>query len=447
MHMMWFTERAYHYDPEVEPEKYRRLENQILKERSFYGTPNSFFEPEHGAKILNQYIDEKVYTDQELLNFDGVMLNEHHGTPFCLGAVMDVEAAILAGKTNRVKIVLLGNPVATVGNPLRLAEELAMIDLISGGRLVPGWVRGAGSEQFANNTNPAQNRELFEEGVDFIIKAWTTPGPFRYEGKRLHFRHVNPWVLPLQKPRPPFWIPGLISPDTAQWCAKRRYPYVALATKLEPTLELWHFYAEAAAREGYQAGPENFGYLQPVMLADNQERAEELGQRLLFGGAFAHFARPEWMFPPGYNSKAATRRLAQLETGPNTSGKPLFAGSGEESEEEIEALKRHIYAGYPQVLKDMQMIAGTPDNVIPKLCKVLDVLRPGIFSFWLDGPVSAKERKRCLELINRDVIPALREYGKNLGLVSPFEREPGSRPLGPDGVYAAVSNPEALAEE
>jgi alkanesulfonate monooxygenase SsuD/methylene tetrahydromethanopterin reductase-like flavin-dependent oxidoreductase (luciferase family) len=447
MHMMWFTERAYHYDPEVEPEKYHRLENQVIRERSFYGTPNRFFEPEHGAKLLNQYIDEKVYTDQELLNFDGVMLNEHHGTPFCLGAVMDVEAAVLAGKTKRVKIVLLGNPVATVGNPLRLAEELAMIDLISGGRLVPGWVRGAGSEQFANNTNPALNRELFEEGVDFIIKAWTTPGPFRHEGKRLHFRHVNPWVLPLQKPHPPCWIPGLISPDTAYWCAKRRYPYVALATKLEPTLELWHFYAEAAAREGYQAGPENFGYLQPVMIGDNQERAEELGKRLLFGGAFAHFARPEWMFPPGYNSKAATRRLAQLETGPNTSGKPLFTGTGEETEEQIEAVKRHIYSGYPKVLKDMQMIAGTPDNVIPKLCKILEVLRPGIFSFWLDGPVSAKDRKRCLELINRDVIPAMREYGKNLGLVSPFERKPGSRPLGPDGVYAAVSNPEALAEE
>jgi len=138
MHMMWFTERAYHYDPEVEPEKHRRLENQIIKERSFYGTPNSFFEPEHGAKILNQYIDEKVYTDQELLNFDGVMLNEHHGTPFCLGAVMDVEAAILAAKTTRGKIVLLGNSVATVGNQWRLAAALAMIDLISGGRLVRG---------------------------------------------------------------------------------------------------------------------------------------------------------------------------------------------------------------------------------------------------------------------------------------------------------------------
>ena len=83
--------------------------------RSFYGTPNRFFDPKHGAKVLNQYLDEKIYTDQELLNFDGVMLNEHHGTPFCLGAVMDVEAAVLAAKTKRVRITLLGNPVATVG--------------------------------------------------------------------------------------------------------------------------------------------------------------------------------------------------------------------------------------------------------------------------------------------------------------------------------------------
>src|SRR6202030_1231056 len=186
------------------------------------------------------------------------------------------------------------------------------------------------------------------------------PGPFRYEGKHFNFRNVNPWVLPLQRPHPPFWIPGLVSPDTAFWCARKRYPYVALATRLQPTIELWDFYAKAAAQEGYQAGPENFGYLQPVVVADTQERAEELCKRILFGGAFAHFARPEWMFPPGYNSKAATKRLAQLETGANTSGKPLFTGSGEESEEQIEAVKRSIYAGYPQVLRDMQMIAGTP---------------------------------------------------------------------------------------
>jgi alkanesulfonate monooxygenase SsuD/methylene tetrahydromethanopterin reductase-like flavin-dependent oxidoreductase (luciferase family) len=255
---------------------------------------------------------------------------------------------------------------------------------------------------------------------------------------------VNPWVLPLQKPHPPFWIPGLISPDTAEWCAKRRYPYVALATRLEPTIELFEIYGKAAASAGYQVGPENFGYLQPVMVADNQARAEELGKRLLFGGSFAHFARPEWMFPPGYNSKAATRRLATLD-GPNTSGKPLFVGSGEETEAEIEAVKSKIYEGYPQVLRDLQMIAGTPDNVIPKLKKVIDVLRPGIFSFWLDGPVSAKDRRRCLELLNRDVIPALREFGRERGLTDPFECKPGSRPLASSGHYEAITNAAALA--
>src|SRR6202140_5205604 len=183
MHIMWFTERQYHYDPEKEAAKSDLRENQILRNRSFFGLPNKNFDAETGSMLLNQYIDEKVYSED--LGFDGLMLNEHHGTPFCMGSVMDVEAAVLARATKRAKIVLL-----------------------SKGRLVPGWVRGAGSEQLANNANPALNREYFEEGVDFIIKAWTTPGPFRYEGKHYHFRNVNPWVLPLQRPHPPFWIPG-----------------------------------------------------------------------------------------------------------------------------------------------------------------------------------------------------------------------------------------------
>ena len=443
MHIMWFTERQYHYDPETEAAKSDLLENQILRNRSFFGLPNKNFDAETGSMLLNQYIDEKVYSED--LGFDGLMLNEHHGTPFCMGSVMDVEAAVLARATKRAKIVLLGNPVPTVANALRLAEELAMIDLISKGRLVPGWVRGAGSEQLANNANPALNREYFEEGVDFIIKAWTTPGPFRYEGKHFHFRFVNPWVLPLQKPHPPIWIPGLVSPDTVIWCAKKRFPYVALATQLEPTVELWNMYTDQAAREGYQAGPENFGYLQPVFVADNQQRAEELGKRFLYGGAFAHFARPEWMFPPGYNSKEATKRLARLAAGANLPGKPITDVIGEESDAEIEALKQGVYATYAKTREQLQMIAGTPDYVIPRLRKVLEVLRPGIFSFWLDGPVGAKDRMRCLELLAKDVVPALRETGKQLGLVDPFQRAPGSVPLAKGRTAERVAHAESLA--
>src|SRR5919199_5426842 len=287
MHIMSFSERAYIELPE---------DLIIENGSSYFGIPNTHFDSKVGSRLMNEYLDERVYTEE--LGFDGVMLNEHHQTPFCGGSVMDVEASILARITKRVKIVLLGNPLP-VADPLRLAEELAMIDMISGGRLVPGWVRGSGSESLFNNANPAFNRELFNEAHDFVLKVWTTPGPFRYEGKHYHYRFMNPWVLPLQKPHPPIWIPGLVSPETVVWCAQHRYPYIALATYMEPTAELWNLYADAAAREGYQAGPENFGYLQRIFLAETEAKAQELGKAYLYGGGIDAFARPEWMFPPG----------------------------------------------------------------------------------------------------------------------------------------------------
>ncbi|MGH7917185.1 MAG: LLM class flavin-dependent oxidoreductase [Candidatus Binataceae bacterium] len=416
MFIMFFTERAYHEVPE----------DEVFRLRSFFGVPNKFFDPVKGARLLNEYLDEKVQCDE--LGFDGVMLNEHHGTPFCMGAVMDVEASILARTTKRVKIVLLGNPTPVVANPLRLAEELAMIDMISGGRLVPGFIRGAGSEQLFNNANPAFNREYFDEAHDLILKAWTQPGPFRFEGKHFHFRFVNPWVLPLQKPHPPIWIPGLISPETVVWCARHRYPYVALATLLGPTLEMFNMYAKVAAEEGYQAGPENFGYLQPVFCAETEEKAEEYGKAFLFGGGFSHFAKPEWMFPPGYNSKEATRRLASQFANPNLPGRSMM-DHDPRNDDELQALKKSFYDGYPNWQKQGQMITGTPKTIVPKLRRVLEILRPGIFSFWLDGPVPLNERRTCVRLLGREVIPAMREIGKELGLEDPFTRKPGTRQI------------------
>ncbi len=435
MHIMWFTERAYH---EEDPAKNKALEDEIFRKQSFFATPNEFFDRRRGADLLNFYLDEKVYAE-ELGGFDGVMLNEHHGTPFCLGSVMDVEAAIIAKTTKTSKIVLLGNPIP-VTSPLRLAEELAMIDLISGGRLIPGWVRGAGCEQLANGVNPAINRELFEEGHDLIIRCWTEDGPFRYEGKHYHYRMVNPWVKPLQEPHPPIWIPGLVSPDTARWCAQKRYPYLALATYPEPTAELWRIYAETAAKEGYQAGPENFGYLQPIFVGDSQERAEELGKRFLFGGHFAHFARPEWMFPPGYNSKEATQRLARQFANPNLPGHSMVSEWTDVND--VEEIRRQVYDRFPTAQEDLQIIAGTPDYVIPRLKHVLDILRPGILSFWIDGPIPRDDRANCLRLLSDEVVPALREHGKKLGLRSPFERQPGSVPLNSSGIPEPVAWPQ-----
>ena len=99
------------------------------------------------------------------------MLNEHHNAPFCMQAKCNVFASILAATTQRVKIVLLGNPLPLADNPVRLAEELAMIDMVSRGRLVSGFVRGGGQEQLATGVNPAFNRERFEEAHELIVRG------------------------------------------------------------------------------------------------------------------------------------------------------------------------------------------------------------------------------------------------------------------------------------
>ena len=125
MHIMMFTERPYYDVPE----------DEIIRNASYFGIANEHFDPDIGGRLFNSYFDEAV--DAEQMGFDGVMLNEHHGTPFCMGAVMNIEAAVLARITERVKIVLLGNPLP-VADPLRLAEELAMVDMISGGRAGAG---------------------------------------------------------------------------------------------------------------------------------------------------------------------------------------------------------------------------------------------------------------------------------------------------------------------
>ena len=92
----------------------------------------------------------------------------------------------------------------------------------------------------------------------------------------------------------------------------------------------------------------------------------------------------------------------------------------------------------------MAIIAGTPDKVLPKLKKLQGVLRPGIFSFWLEGPVPHKDHLRCFELIDRDIIPAIREHGQRLGLGDPFHCTPGMKP--PNGrAPEPVSDRAALA--
>lgn len=438
MKIAYFTERPYRWVPE----------DEVLKNRAFFAVSNQYFDREKASSDYNYYLDEACYAEE--VGFDAVALNEHHGNPFCMGSVMNVEAAILARITKRVKIVLIGNPLPVIKHPLRMAEELAEIDLISRGRLVTGWVRGAGSEQFFNNANPAYNREYFNEAHDFVIQAWTRPGPWRYEGKHFHYRHVNPWALPYQKPHPQIWIPGVLSPETVRWCAEHRYPYIGLGTALGPTCDLWDYYADEAAKHGYQASSENFGYLVPTFVAETEEKAQELGRGYVYGGGQNAFSRPEHTLPPGYNSKAAIRNLARQPGGSWLGVSPdklRQAQATDAAETDYDEVRRKLFSGYKKAQGSLTLVVGTPKSVIPKLKAVMQVLRPGVLTlFGPQGPVSNEARMNSIKLISEEVMPALRDYAREIDVVDSYTRTPGSVKLQTGTARAPVADRGPLRE-
>ena len=392
MHMMYFTEQPMSaYDAQA----------GLDYGATALNFSNSHYNPIEGSRLYNEYLEDYILAEE--YGADGIMLNEHHNAPFCMQAKTNIFASILAATTKRVKIVILGNPLPLCDNPIRMAEELAMIDMISKGRLVPGFVRGGGQEQLASGVNPAFNRERFIEAHDLIQKIWSEPGPFRWEGTHYQHRVVNPWALPMQKPHPRIWVPGVLSKETIIWTAQQRYPYIALNTSIDHTKEIWKQYSDTAADCGYTAGPENFGYLIRVHVQDTEEKALANARQFMWmQGEFTGLAHPVWANPSGYFSPSGRRNFVQFATGraKNPRGSPTFE----------------------QQVADTMIVAGTPSQVIEKLKYLVQHTRPGIMGIWAnDGNVSKEDRQRCIKLLCGEVMPAIKEYGKTLGLNDPWE--------------------------
>ncbi|MYC07414.1 MAG: LLM class flavin-dependent oxidoreductase [Chloroflexi bacterium] len=404
MFIAHFTERPYQ-DP---ASGYFGATGKSIKDLTL---SNEIYDPEIGANLYNRYLDERLYAEE--MGFDGLMLNEHHSTPFCMGGAMNIEAAILARMTKRAKIVLLGNIIPIWDDPLWLVEQLAIIDMISHGRLVSGWVRGTGRESVAHNAPPPYNWERFQEAHDFIVKAWTTPGPFRWEGKHYNYRYVNPWARPYQKPHPPIWLPGVVSRDSLQWAARNRIPYIMLATQMEPTKQAFQIYHETAEEEGYESGSQNIGYLWKVHVDETEELAEATARKYVQGPSNPFLAgnegtaNPALLSLPGLTSRRRvlpTRDFATTNRGGNVLARPF-----EEQQE------------------NYTIVTGTPDSILPKIRHVLETLRPGSVIFWDgDGAMTHEDQMRSLRLMGEYVIPAVREMGKELELNSPFEVDPAT---------------------
>jgi alkanesulfonate monooxygenase SsuD/methylene tetrahydromethanopterin reductase-like flavin-dependent oxidoreductase (luciferase family) len=362
----------------------------LMPYRMDHGEPSSWvtlsnrhYDPMVGHVLYNQYLDQ--FERAEQLGWNGLCVNEHHQNCYGTMPSPNIMAAMLARRTTRARIAILGNGLPLRENPLRIAEEIAMLDVVSGGRVISGFVRGIGPEYYSTAFNPTHSRDRFLEAAELIVRAWTEPGPFPFDGRFYRFPYVNPWPRPLQKPHPPIWCPSQGSTETVEWAAKRRYPYLMVFTPIKRIAQIYSEYREACERHGYKASRYQLTVNLPIVVAENDEKARHIAQQnaLWVYHVGLRIPIPFWQ-PPGYLTEGSFRR-AMLNR-PKLPTDLTF--------EDLEE------GGY--------LICGSPATVRDRLRVFSDELRAGIVCSGLAAPTH-EATLDMMELFAREVMPHFQE--------------------------------------
>ena len=352
--------------------------------------PNSNFDPKVGNYLYNTYLDELELGEE--LGFDGLCVHDHHQNAYGLMPSPVVPAAALARRTSRAKIAILGNAFGIREHPLTLAEEHAMIDCITGGRLISGMVRGIGAEYYSLAANPAFSHDRFHEAHDLVVRAWTEEGPFAFEGKHYHFEYVNVWPRPFQQPHPPIWCPSQGSLETIEFAAhpERKYTYLQTYSPFDAVRRFLHLYRDVARDTyGYEAVDSQVGWAAPIYVGETDEQAIEEA-RPHMEAFFNKFLRmtPEMLLPPGYLTLRSYKNVMKHKSGLS----------------KVRSLEELMETGI--------VVVGSPDTVRRRLeyCHA----EAGIGTFLGMFQVASMKNDMTVASMRRfarDVMPALREFG------------------------------------
>ncbi|MDZ7727850.1 MAG: LLM class flavin-dependent oxidoreductase [Dehalococcoidia bacterium] len=265
----------------------------------------SLFDPEKGNGVYNDYLDELEFADS--VGFDGVCVNEHHSNAYGLMPSPNLLASALARRTRDAAVVVMGNSIALYNPAVRVAEEFAMLDVMSGGRLVAGFPVGTSMDtNFAYGVPGAQLRERYYEAHELIMQAWKDKGVSSFNGKYNQIRYMNPWPRPLQQPHPPIWIPGGGSIETWEWCADLGYLYAYLSysgyLRAKATMDgFWQRMDEM----NKEPNPYHAGFFQVMCVAENMDEAKRL-----YAEHVEYFYQRRLHIYPGFADAPAIARTA-----------------------------------------------------------------------------------------------------------------------------------------
>ena len=394
--------------------------------------PNSVYDPSIGNELYNEYLDELEYAEQ--VGMDGICVNEHHANMYGTMPSPNIMLAALARRTTTAELHVLGTSIALYNPPTRIAEEMAMLDVISGGRVTMGFPVGTSQDtNWVYGMSPSIFRERYYEAEQLICKALESREPFHFNGKYTQLRYVSIWPRPVQEPRPPVWVPGGGSIETWDWCIERDHLYAALSyggyKRAQQTLD--GYWARVRAHEVDET-PYRAAYMQLTLVSDSKEQAKkeyqegvEFFYQKLLGSTGRYF--PE---APGYRTEASIR--AGFE-------RSLALAESDEAEGKKETNKQPGKKANPgagptwdDLIEGGNIIAGNPDEIAEQLADISRNLRVGhILPLLQIGSMRREETMKNIKMFGEEVMPQIHDVWDDEGWEDRWSPNPLAQPVAP----------------
>lgn len=319
----------------------------------------------------------------EEMGFEWVSFSEHHYSGRIATGTPAVMAAAVAERCKSVKIAMLG-PLLPLNNPVRAAEELTLLDNLTNGRLVMGFLRGTPNEDQVYGVNPAEGRGRMLESMDLILKAMTEPEPFAWEGRYYRFRTVSVWPRPVQQPFPAALV-ATRSDDAVQYAAQRR---LGLGVSFIPVNQMGSItdkYFQWCDQAGWRPHPDQLVFRGSIYLAETDRQAQNwFNQQTDEGRA------------PGMALRSSVSQVIQTTRAGGTVDYPsVFAGSA----------SGDIVGGAPGLT-----FVGGPDTVFEQIKAYHDRCGAGVIDLFFQQPsLTHRDVMAEIDLFGREVLPRLKE--------------------------------------
>ena len=359
--------------------------------------PKRYFDPEVAQQTYAEHLAAWELMDG--LGYWGVGFNEHHTSPYGLMNSPNIMASAAAQRTKNLKLLIYGN-VLPVHEPLRLAEELAMLDCLSNGRIISGFVRGIPREYVVYGVPFPESRGRFNEAWEIIERAWTEE-VFSYEGKFWSYKDVAIWPRPVQQPHPPIWVPVTGSKESIEWAAERDFPITpGLVGARGFRQDMVRYYAKCLADAGHSITPEHLIVGVNAYVADSREQAvKEAGPYQLYFNRtlFSHgnVLETDQQRKDGYVSSHAhdyvrPENLAAIQNFNRTRLRDMTMDD---------------------LAKDQNMIWGSADEVTSRLIDEAEAMGTNTLLVSMNrGAMPGDQFMDQLRRFAKDVLPALNAY-------------------------------------